>query len=696
MRAVGREINLGGEQQTLFYTTAHGKSKQTRVGRAVTTTHLLSYNLAMLSQNSQHQVSFDMGAASGEGGIRLRDYQKEGVERLFSYLADQRGGAPLICLPTGTGKSIIIAAALDRLRSVGKRCVVLSHTKEIISQDSQAFQKYCYGADYGICCAGLGRRDLDKDITFATIASAYGTVKRNEHAFGRIDCLIVDEAHRVSTRKQAVYQQFIERKRVDNPGLTVIGLTATPWRLGSGLLTDKPRIGTRIFTDIIWDVTQGDHYNKFVHQGYLAPLVPPATRFSLDTSKLKVDKARGDYREGDIEALFVEQKGLIPALEEAVERGAGRKKWLVFTASVNLALQTCEALNLMGVPSCVVHGNMSDRERDDVIERFRNDQSIRAIVNCEVLTTGFDVPEIDLLLMLRPTASPGLWVQMLGRGTRPAPGKIDCLVLDFAQNVQRLGTINRPNLENIHSGGGVWECDAKCETEKDGICHALNSSHDLTCQRPGCHGVHPKHRVECPTCGAFNLSSLEEIHCWNCGAELPAATDEKETNSPREAPELTETAEESDIQSDDWGDADDECQVMLVKRVTYSKHYKGGDKGNKPTLKIVYCGVDRRGNRVPEVRRWVAFESPNDYARASAAEAWMQHGGSLPIPENVDEALLRIPNSKGFIHPASIRYEADRNNSFFMRVLSVLPPSKGERKPEWVVCGAQNSVQKVR
>ncbi|MBR5949901.1 MAG: DEAD/DEAH box helicase family protein [Actinomycetaceae bacterium] len=640
---------------------------------------------------TQHQGALIGSSTEGEG-VCLRDYQNEAVERLFSYLADNKDGSPLLCLPTGTGKSLIIAAVLARLRSVGKRAVVLSHSKEIITQDANAFQRYCYGVDYGICCAGLGRRDMDKDITFATIASAYGVAKRDEHAFGKIDCLIVDEAHRVSTRKQAIYQQFIARKKVDNPEMTVIGLTATPWRLGSGLLTDKPKVGARIFTDIVWDVTQGDYYNKFVQQGYLAPLVPPATHFSLDTSKLKVDKTRGDFREGDIETLFTEQRGLIPALEEAIERGQGRKKWLVFTASVSLAQQTCDALNSMGVRSCVVHGNMSTHERDAVIDGFRNDPDVRAIVNCEVLTTGFDVPNIDLLLMLRPTASPGLWIQMLGRGTRPAPGKKDCLVLDFAQNVQRLGTINRPNLEkNLTSGEGcVWECDANCETEKDGVCHAFNSSHDLTCQRPGCHGVHPKHRVECVSCGAINLNSHEVTHCWSCSAELPAAKDEEETYNPREAPELTETAEESNIQSDDFGDVEDEYRVMFVRRVTYSKHYKAGDRNNTPTLKVVYSGVDQFGERVPDVRRWIALESTNDFARAAAIEAWRQHGGGLPIPESVDEALLRIPHSSSFIHPASISYEPDPNNPFFTRVKAVVPPAKGERNPEFVVYGAQN------
>jgi DNA repair protein RadD len=366
----------------------------------------------------------------------LRDYQEFAVESIFGYFADHEGN-PICAMPTGTGKSHVIAEFLRRaLRQYpGTRAMMATHVKELIDQNMQRLLYHWPTAPAGVYSAGLGRKEAHAPVTFAGIAS----IHRKADIFGHVDLMLIDECHLVSQKATTSYQRFIADLRKHNPHLKVIGFSATPYRLGHGMLTEPGGI----FTDLCVDLTSRDSFNWLVSQGWLAPLVPKKTRAELDVQGVRLQG--GEFVQADLQRAVDKDFLTYAALKEARELAADRRHWLVFAAGVDHAEHVASALNDMGVSAVVVHAGLSNEERDRRIVAFRRGE-VRAMVNNNVLTTGFDFPEIDCIVMLRPTASPGLWVQMLGRGTRPADGKTNCLVLDFAGNTQRLGPINDPVL----------------------------------------------------------------------------------------------------------------------------------------------------------------------------------------------------------------------------------------------------------
>lgn len=204
-----------------------------------------------------------------------------------------------------------------------------------------------------------------------------------------------------------------------NPSLRVVGLTATPYRLGHGYITDKPAI----FDALIQPVS----IEELIFKGYLSTL-----RSKLTITKLEVDgvhKRGGEYIEAELQAKVdtTDKNALVVA--EIIKLGAERKSWLIFCAGVAHAHHIKEALTEQGIVAECVTGDTPPAQRDRILREFKAGR-IQALTNANVLTTGFDAPMIDLIAMLRPTMSPGLYVQMAGRGLRIADGKTDCLVLE--------------------------------------------------------------------------------------------------------------------------------------------------------------------------------------------------------------------------------------------------------------------------
>lgn len=375
--------------------------------------------------------------------LTLRPYQIDALRALWQYLTTQPGN-PLIAMPTGTGKSLVIA---DFVRFVmqtypGARILMLTHAKELIAQNYSKLVSLWPTVPAGIFSAGLKQKDTMYPVTYAGIQSIY----KHAEDFGRIDIILVDEAHLLSDKASSMYAIFIDKLKEVNPRLRVIGLSATPYRMGLGLLTEGG-----IFDDIAYDNTQRDNFVKLINDGYLAPLRAKKTAMILDTDDVKI--SGGEYVLADLQAKCNIDDTNIAAIKEAVDLAGDRKHWLVFATGTVHCEALADVLNRLGVPSTFVHSKISAGERDKRISDFK-DGRVKALVNMGILTTGFDFPALDCIVMLRPTRSPGLWVQMLGRGTRPAPGKKDCLVLDFAGNTARLGPINDPVLPRRKKGGG--------------------------------------------------------------------------------------------------------------------------------------------------------------------------------------------------------------------------------------------------
>jgi DNA repair protein RadD len=359
--------------------------------------------------------------------IQLRDYQTRTVEHLYAWLENNPGN-PCVELPTGAGKSVVIAhICRDLLTNYpSMRVLMLTHVRELIDQNARKLLELWPGAPLGIYSAGLGRRELGQPITFAGIQS----VRTRAEQLGVIDVVMVDECHLINHAETGGYRQLIAELTVINPNLRVIGFTASPYRLGHGLITDKPAI----FDDLISPVT----IEELIAKGHLAPLRSKFTGFQYDLSR--VHQRGGEYVEGELQSAVDSYDNNDAIADEIINRAGDRRSWLLFCTGVDHAAHMAEVLMSKGVRAACITGDTPAGMRKTILDGFKAG-SIRAVTNANVLTTGFDFPGIDLLAFLRPTKSPSLYVQMAGRGLRVKPHTDHCLALDFAGVVSEHGPI---------------------------------------------------------------------------------------------------------------------------------------------------------------------------------------------------------------------------------------------------------------
>ena len=358
----------------------------------------------------------------------LRDYQQRTIDQLYAWFEAGNTGNPCLVLPTGSGKSHIVAALCkDALQSWPEtRILMLTHVRELIEQNAEKMRQHWPNAPLGIYSAGLKRKDLGEPITFGGIQSLRSKAK----LIGHCDLVIIDECHLVGHKDEGGYRTLLSDIYQTNPNVRVIGLTATPYRLGHGYITDEPAIFNALITPT--------SIEELIFKGYLSNL-----RSKLTTTKLEVDgvhKRGGEYIESELQAAVDTTDKNSKVVREIIKLGHERKSWLIFCAGVAHAHHIKDALTEQGIIAECVTGDTPSNERARMLAGFKAG-TIQALTNANVLTTGFDAPGIDLIAMLRPTMSPGLYVQMAGRGLRIAEGKTDCLVLDFAGVVEQHGPI---------------------------------------------------------------------------------------------------------------------------------------------------------------------------------------------------------------------------------------------------------------
>lgn len=330
--------------------------------------------------------------------MKLRQYQRDSINELYDWMRSHEGH-PCMVLPTGAGKSIIIAELCrDALQQWPEtRILMLTHQKELIEQNAEKLRAMWPGAPLGIYSASVGRKELDEPITFAGIQS----VRTKAGQIGHIDLVIIDECHLVSHKDEGSYRHFIRELTAINEHIRVIGLTATPWRLGHGLITDRPAI----FTDLIEPVS----IEQLVYQKYLSPLRSKMTNVKYDLTG--VGKRGGEFVESELALAVNTVKYNTQIAAEIAEIGKDRRSWLLFCSGVEHAIQMADQLNSIGIPAAYVTGETPKKKREELLADFKAGK-IRAMTNANVLTTGFDAPNIDLIAMLRPTMSPSLYVQM--------------------------------------------------------------------------------------------------------------------------------------------------------------------------------------------------------------------------------------------------------------------------------------------
>ena len=484
-----------------------------------------------------------------------------------------------------TGKSLVLAQiAKDSVEKWNGRVLILAHVKELLEQNADKIRKLCPELKIGIYSAGLRSRDTTEQVIVAGIQSVYNKACELD-AF---DLVVVDEAHAISSEGDGMYRTFLADMKVINPHVRVIGLTATPFRLKGGLIC-KPE---NILNEICYEAG----LKEMIQQGYLSPLISRAGRAEANLANLHI--RGGEFISDEVAAAMDNDALVTSACREIVELTRDRKSVLIFTASVDHCKHVAEKIQAFSGKECaIVTGDTPPAERAEIIARFKGEfipadlfgtpkPPLKFLANVNVLTTGFDAPNTDCVVMLRPTNSPGLLIQCAGRGTRLSPetGKSSCLFLDYGGNILRHGPLDMIKVKEPGSGKG-GDAPAK----------------------------------KCPQCLA--LIHAGYTACPECGYVFPP----KENND-----KMTQTASSAGVISGQVDYTDYE-----VLDVYYCVHEKRGADPDAPkTMRVDYqVGFNEFKSE------WVCPEHTG-YARGKFEKWWHERAAlGCPMPRSAREAV---------------------------------------------------------
>lgn len=366
---------------------------------------------------------------------QLRDYQSRASAAAVNAFKSKTKKNSVLVLPTGAGKSLVIADIASKIESP---LIVLQPSKEILKQNFAKIQSYGI-FDCAVYSASLNRKDINR-ITFATI----GSVIKHMDFFKHFKYVIVDECHLVNSNG-GMYKTFFEDVQ-----RKIIGLTATPYRLsisgGGAMLKFITRTRPKIFSDVIYHC----QVSELLAKGFLARLnYYDLTR--IDLTRVRSNSTGADYDEKSLSAEFA-RVDIYNYIINTVKRllrpksGIPRKGILIFTMFTREAQMIASAIP----GSAFVSGETPATERDRILGDFKSGK-IKVLANVGVLTTGFDYPELDTVVLVRPTKSLSLYYQMVGRIIRPAPGKEGWLI-DLCGNYRRFGKVEDLRVEQPEKG----------------------------------------------------------------------------------------------------------------------------------------------------------------------------------------------------------------------------------------------------
>lgn len=506
--------------------------------------------------------------------LTLRYYQEEAIASMMDYWA-AGGENPLVEICTGGGKSLVMATLAQRLIAdySDLRILIITHVRELIKSNYLELLGVWPWAPAGIYSAGLGRREAHSQIVFAGIQTVHSKARH----IGHVDLVMVDEAHLIPRSADTMYGKFLGELAAINPDLKVCGLTATAYRTDSGRLDEGD---VRLFDKIVYKYGISDG----VKDGFLAPLISPATATNIDLSG--VARRGGDYVAGALQAACDKDSITKSAVDEIIAFGENRRSWLQFCAGVEHANHVAEEIRRRGIQCGVVTGDTADGERDRMVEDFKAGK-LRALCNNVILTTGTNFPGLDLIANLSGTKSAGRYVQKMGRGTRcfgidieesVRNGKADCLALDFGGDIRQHGPVDRVEPRAPGKGDGtpmVKECPQ---------CHHL---------------IHLSYK-ECPDCGFVFVTEDKPKHEAKAAA-LPILS----TSAPEWVP------------------------------VTTRKLYYHDKVGGTPSVRAeFFCNY-------VNYKHWIC-PGHTGFAKTKADKWWKQHGGQTPFPTDADDFLERV------------------------------------------------------
>lgn len=363
--------------------------------------------------------------------LKPRPYQIAATESAYAWLMNEPENG-LVVAPVGSGKSLLIAELIKKIHAnyPGARILMLTHVRELIEQNLAALLGQYPHANVGVYCAGLDRKELHHDITYASIQSIYNKALDIPRA---VEIVIVDEVHLISRNDETTYRRFLKDLKSINPNMKVMGYTGTPFRQDSGHLDsgDEALFGGRAYEiGIDW----------MIKNGYLCKPIMPNIITSLNIDGVK--SRGGDYIEKQLQEAVDKEEVTIACVDEIMQYGKDRKKWLVFTSGLTHCQHVYDEIRSRGISCEMITGKTPKDERDAILEKYKNGD-VQCMVNVGVLTTGFNNPAIDLIAFMRPTKSKALYIQMAGRGLRTHAGKENCMFLDFGNVVKNLGPLDK-------------------------------------------------------------------------------------------------------------------------------------------------------------------------------------------------------------------------------------------------------------
>lgn len=509
--------------------------------------------------------------------IQLRWYQEQAADALWSAMGEE---SPCAVLPTGSGKSLVIAELCRRTRTAGGRVIVLQPSKELIQQNADECRALMPGVDVGLYSAGLKSRHTDHDIVFAGIQSCFDKA----HKFGNRHVVLIDEAHLIPPDGEGRFLTFLRDLRAICPHVRLAGLTATAFRTGTGALCGPENMLTR--------VAYMASVSRLMTEGFLCPVINRLMASELDTSGLKVLARTHEFDAGDAERLFDTDEHVNAACAEVIEKTRDRKSVLVFCSGVRHAEHVRDVLATMsGEAVGIVTGGTMPIERMTTLANFKSGL-LRYLVNVDVLTTGFNAKRIDCIAVLRATASPGLFAQICGRGFRVHEAKQNCLILDLGENIKRHGPIDAD--------------DYGIPKEKE--------------KREGGGGMPEK---ECPACGADNVIAAKV--CVECGFQWPAKP-RHEANADTESAIL-----QSQIEPTEY----------LVESASFHRHTKRDDPHAPNTLRVDYVcqkAEDAGDLTRKTVSEWVCLDHEG-FAKRKAL-TWWRERSKAELERGEDESLI--------------------------------------------------------
>jgi len=498
--------------------------------------------------------------------FELRDYQSESIDSVYGWFRTRKGD-PLLVLPTGAGKSIIQAGLIRRCLNDAPRMriIMVSHVKELLEQNSAKVQAMLPEVDMKFCSASMGQKDFNAQVLVCGIQTAHKYATQ----IGYTDLVILDEAQLLPDKDESMYRKFLNGLLKMNPHMNLLGMTATPYRLSSGVLYGQD---DSFFAGVCYEVK----ITTLIEQGHLCRVTGRRGITHVDLSSVHI--RGGEYIDRELQAAFDIDSITQSIVTEVIAASKGCEGVLMFSSGIQHANHLADAIrHITGERVEVVSGKTNKVEREKIIQGYK-DKEYRWLINYGVLTTGFDAPHIDLLVMCRATKSTGLYVQIIGRGMRPSPGKDKCMVLDYGGNIDRHGAVDMiDHKDMLKSGGGSGDGEAPIK--------------------------------ECPECMA--LIHLSVMICPDCDYEFPEPE-----------PNLERTASNAAIMSDEsieWFD---------VRDTTYNLHKK---QGKSPSMRVDYWIGD-----LLKYSEWVCFEH-RGFARRKA-ESWSLRRDNTP-PGTVTEAL---------------------------------------------------------